>query len=84
MVAIPVASDQPGVPRRLERIGVAEVVPVTKVRVKRLKQLSQKYSRIAVTENAPWNPEELAALHGLDDASSVIDKELYKDLRVSS
>ncbi len=77
MVAIPVASDQPGVARRLERLGVAEVVPVAKVSVRRLKAALKKvFNDKRYRERALEVQKELAALHGLDRAASIIDETL--------
>ena len=74
MVAIPVASDQPGVARRLERVGVAEVVPVTKVSVKRLKAAIAKVLGDArYRERAAEIQKQLAALQGLDQAASLVE-----------
>ena len=74
MVAIPVASDQPGVARRLERLGVAEVVPVAKLSVKRLKAaLTKVLEDVAYRERALDIQRELEALHGLDQAASAIE-----------
>lgn len=74
MVAIPVASDQPGVASRLERLGVAEVIPVARVNVKRLKAaLTKVLEDVAYRERALEARKELEALKGLDQAASAIE-----------
>ncbi len=77
MVAIPVASDQPGVARRLERLGIAEVIPVAKLNVKRLKAALKKVlENVAYRERALEVQKELATGQGLDHAASLIETTL--------
>ena len=74
MVAIPVASDQPGVARRLERLGVAVVVPVARVTVKRFKAaLTKVLGDTHYRRRALEVQKELTDLQGLDHAASLIE-----------
>ena len=77
MVAIPVTADQPGVAVRLERLGLALVVPVKKATVQRLrKAVRQVLGNPVYAERAVNVQRELAELQGLDQAARIVDDEL--------
>jgi len=74
MVAIPIASDQPGVAARLKRLGVAVVVPVKDVNALRLRAAIDrvlKVERFSLAAKACR--VHLSELRGLDIAASRID-----------
>ena len=75
MVAIPIANDQPGVARRLEWLGVAEVVLPGQLTATRLRQavervLSNPDYRIRARKRA----EEIAASDGVGMAADIVEQ----------
>ena len=79
MVAIPLAYDQPAVAARLARLGIAEVLPVMRLSVRRIHRAVTKvlndpgYREAAVKMQA-----KLHSLHGLQRAVDVIEDALEK------
>jgi zeaxanthin glucosyltransferase len=75
MVAIPITNDQPGVARRLERIGVAEVVPVGELTIDRLRKAVEK---VLTDESYRLNSQRLAAIvkagGGVMKAADIVER----------
>ena len=74
MVVVPIGADQPGVARRLERVGVAEVVPIASLTVQQLQAAVQKVlSTPAYEEKAQELQQHLHELRGVDRAVELIE-----------
>jgi zeaxanthin glucosyltransferase len=75
MVAIPITNDQPGVASRLEWLGVAEVVPPSRLSVPRLGTAIERVLREPVyREKAQRYQQKIAHLHGLARAADIVDQ----------
>ena len=75
MVAIPITNDQPGIASRLEWLGVAEVVPPSRLSVQRLGAAVQRVLRDPVyREKARRYQQEIAHLNGLALAADIVDQ----------
>ena len=75
MVAIPITNDQPGVARRLEWLGVAEVVLPARLTVSRLRTaVSRVMGDPGYRERARLRAAEIASLDGLIAAANIIEE----------
>jgi UDP:flavonoid glycosyltransferase YjiC (YdhE family) len=75
MVAIPITNDQPGVASRLEWLGVAKVVPPTRLTVPRLRAsvrsiLSERHYRARAQQ---WKAE-IGRADGLKLAADIVER----------
>jgi zeaxanthin glucosyltransferase len=75
MVAIPITNDQPGVASRLEWLGVADVVPPSRLTVPRLRAsvgrvLTEPHYRARAQQ---WKAE-IASIDGLTRAANIVDR----------
>jgi len=74
MVAIPITNDQPGVARRLEWLGVAEVVLPARLTASRLRSAVARVIRDpGYRERARLRAAEIASLDGVTRAADIID-----------
>ena len=83
MVAIPITNDQPGVASRLEWLGVAEVVPPSRLTVSRLRArarrvLSEPHYRARAQR---WKAE-IARAEGLSQAANIVERAIETRLPV--
>ncbi len=75
MVAIPITNDQPGVARRLEWLGVAEVVPPSRLTVPRLRTaVTRVMGDPAYRERARRRADEIAACDGVRRAADIVEE----------
>ena len=75
MVAIPITNDQPGVARRLEWLGVAEVVPPARLTVSRLRTaVTDVMGDPRYRERARLRAAEIAGLDGLTRAADIVEE----------
>ncbi len=75
MVAIPITNDQPGVARRLEWLGVAEVVPPNRLTVSRLRTaISRVTDDPGYRERAHLRAAEIRELAGVRRAADIIEE----------
>ena len=75
MLCIPVGFDQPGNARRLERLGVGEIVRIHELTVDKLRAAAQKLLQDAqYRQRAEEAAERIKALNGLDTAVSLIEQ----------
>jgi MGT family glycosyltransferase len=78
MVAIPITNDQPGVARRLEWLGLAEVVLPRQMTVERVRQAVERVLGDPVfRERARERSREIANLDGLNRAADIVEKAFY-------
>jgi UDP:flavonoid glycosyltransferase YjiC (YdhE family) len=83
MVAIPITNDQPGVASRLEWLGVARVVPPSRLAVRRLRVavravLTKRRYRARAQQ---WKAE-IARVDGLKLAADVVEQAIETRQRV--
>ncbi len=79
MVAIPLAHDQPAVAARLARLKIAEVLPVMRLSVKRIrKAVTKLLSDPSHLDAALEMQTKLQSLRGLERAVEVIEKSLER------
>ncbi len=77
MVAIPVASDQPGVAARVRWLGAGEVLPIKKLSVARLRPLvKQVFEQDRYRQRARQLQEEIRKANGIEQAVRVIERVL--------
>lgn len=77
MVAIPITNDQPGVARRLEWLGVAEVVLSARLTVSRLRAaLSRVMGDPGYRERARLRAAEIRELDGVRRAADIVEEAL--------
>jgi UDP:flavonoid glycosyltransferase YjiC (YdhE family) len=77
MVAIPVTNDQPGVAARLQRAGVAEVLPMGQLTEARLRHLVQRaLANQALHDAAKRCSEAIRARDGLQLAAQIVERAL--------
>jgi len=75
MVAIPITNDQPGVARRLEWLGVAEVVLPRQLSASRLRQaVEQVLGDPVYRGRAQQRANEIAALDGVRRAADIVEQ----------
>jgi MGT family glycosyltransferase len=75
MVAIPITNDQPGVARRLEWLGVAEVVPPARLTVSRLRTaISRVLGNPGYRERARQRAAEIRELDGVRRAADIVEE----------
>jgi zeaxanthin glucosyltransferase len=75
MVAIPITNDQPGVARRLEWLGVAEVVLPSRLTVSRLRtSISRVMGEPGYRERARLRAAEIGALDGVRRAADIVEE----------
>jgi UDP:flavonoid glycosyltransferase YjiC (YdhE family) len=75
MVAIPITNDQPGVARRLEWLGVAEVVLPARLTVSRLRTaISRVLSDPCYRERARLRAAEIRELDGVRCAADIVEE----------
>lgn len=78
MVAIPITNDQPGVARRLEWLGLAEVVLPRQMTVERVRQAVERVLEDpSYRERARERSREIANLDGLNHAADIVEKAFY-------
>ncbi len=74
MVAIPVTNDQPGVARRLEWLGVAEMVPLARLTVPRLRQaITRVMTDPGYRDRARLRATEIVGLDGVRRAADIVE-----------
>ena len=79
MVAIPIAADQPGNARRLERLGLGEIVFPSELTVERLRAAAEKVlGEQGYTERAKDMQTHLQGLRGLDRGVELVEGELNR------
>jgi UDP:flavonoid glycosyltransferase YjiC (YdhE family) len=79
MVAIPLAHDQPAVAARLERLGIAEVLPVMRLSAKRIRAaITRVLNEPGYREAAVKMQTKLHSLRGLDRAVEIIERAFEK------
>jgi UDP:flavonoid glycosyltransferase YjiC (YdhE family) len=75
MAAIPIANDQPGVASRLEWLGVAEVVDLSKLNATRLRAALMKILQDPrYREKAQARAAELRKINGVRLAADLVEK----------
>jgi zeaxanthin glucosyltransferase len=75
MVAIPITNDQPGVARRLEWLGVAEVVLPARLTVSRLRTaVTRVMGDPGYRERARLRAAEIASLDGVTAAADIVEE----------
>jgi MGT family glycosyltransferase len=77
MVAIPLAHDQPAVAARLARLGIAEVLPIMRLSVRKIyRAVTKVLNDPSYRDAAVKMQAELHSLHGLERAANVIEEAL--------
>jgi len=80
MVVIPLAHDQPAVAARLERLGIAEVLPVMRLSAGMIRRAVTKVLNDPGYRDAAVQMQtELHSLHGLNRAADVIEESLQEN-----
>ena len=75
MVAIPITNDQPGVARRLEWLGLADVVPPRRLTAPRLRKAVERVlGDPGYRTRAKTRAAEIAALDGLRRAADIVEE----------
>ena len=75
MLCLPVTNDQPGVAKRVERLQVGVVRPVSKVSVRGIRRdLAHLLSKPVFTQNAQKYQGKLALTDGLSQAASIVEQ----------
>ena len=78
MVAIPITNDQPGVARRLEWLGLAEVVLPRQMTVERVRQAVERVLEDpSYRERARGRAHEIAGLNGLGRAADIVEQAFH-------
>lgn len=84
MVAIPLAHDQPAVAARLERLGIAEVLPVMRLSAKQIRTAVTRLLDDPSYRDAALKIQTiLHSLHGLDRAVELIEEALDRQITSS-
>ena len=79
MVAIPIANDQPGVAARIAWTGTGEVVPVGKVRVKKLqKAIKRVLTEDSYKKNALRLQEAIRRAGGVSRAADIVEQVVHQ------
>ncbi len=79
MVAIPLAHDQPAIAARVARLGIAEVLPVMRLSVKKIQRaLAKVLNDPSYRDAAVKMQAKLQSLDGLQRAVDVIERSLEK------
>jgi MGT family glycosyltransferase len=79
MVAIPITNDQPGVARRLEWLGLGEVVLPSRLTVPRLRAaIGRVWREPRYRQEARRRQEEIARIDGLRVAADVVERALER------
>lgn len=75
MVAMPITNDQPGVARRLEWLGLAEVVLLGQLTVPRLRQaITRVLTEPGYRQRAEQRAAEITAINGLRMAADIVEQ----------
>jgi zeaxanthin glucosyltransferase len=78
MVAIPITNDQPGVAARIAWTGVGEVVPLSKVSVKKLQKVIQKVLiEDSYKKNASRLQKAICSARGVSQAADIIEQVVF-------